>query len=316
MILSGSGADGSLGLRASRKNGGLVIAQDPDEAGYDGMPRSAIMTGAVDFVLPVAKMPEALIKFNRRLALRPAPRACGRRRMTQQDWLPEIIELLRTKTAHDFTLYKQGTLRRRIERRMAMAAIETDDMDRYLGLAAQRRPTSWTCWPRTADQRHQLFPRSEGVRPAGGRIVPELIRGRTVRAPAAHLGRGMQHRRGNLFARHAFREQITAAKRNVKLQVFASDVDPDAIARAREGLYPEAIAADVSPARLARFFTKDEHGYRIVPELRALVVFTVQDVLADPPFSRIDLVSCRNLLIYLRPEAQAKVHLVVPFRFA
>ena len=111
-----------------------------------------------------------------------------------------------------------------------------------------------------------------------------------------------------------FREQITAAKRNIKLQVFASDIDPDAVASAREGLYPETIEADVSPARLARFFSKEDHGYRVSPELRATVVFTVQDVLADPPFSRLDLVSCRNLLIYLRPEAQAKV--ISLFHFA
>ena len=111
-----------------------------------------------------------------------------------------------------------------------------------------------------------------------------------------------------------FREQIAAAKRNIKLQVFASDVDPDAVASAREGLYPETIEAEVSPARLARFFTKEDHGYRVLPELRAAVVFTVQDVLADPPFSRLDLVSCRNLLIYLRPEAQAKV--ISLFHFA
>ncbi len=110
-----------------------------------------------------------------------------------------------------------------------------------------------------------------------------------------------------------FREQIRAAKRDIKLQVFASDVDPDAVASAREGLYPGTIEADVSPTRLARFFTKEDHGYRISPELRAVVVFTVQDVLADPPFSRLDLVSCRNLLIYLRPEAQAKVVSLLDF---
>ena len=104
-----------------------------------------------------------------------------------------------------------------------------------------------------------------------------------------------------------FREEITAAKREIKLQIFASDVDADAVATARKGLYPETIAADVSPARLTRFFSKDDHGYRILPELRATIVFAVQDVLADPPFSRLDLVSCRNLLIYLRPEAQEKV---------
>ena len=111
-----------------------------------------------------------------------------------------------------------------------------------------------------------------------------------------------------------FREEIAAAKRNIKLQVFASDVDPDAVAQRPRGLYPETIEADVSPERLARFFSKEDHGYRVLPELRAAVVFTVQDVLADPPFSRLDLVSCRNLLIYLRPEAQAKV--ISLFHFA
>ena len=110
-----------------------------------------------------------------------------------------------------------------------------------------------------------------------------------------------------------FLEEIAAAKRSIKLQIFASDVDDDAVALARNGLYPESIAADVSPQRLARFFTKEEHGYRVVPELRGAVVFTVQDVLADPPFSRLDLVSCRNLLIYLRPEAQEKVLLLFHF---
>ena len=103
-----------------------------------------------------------------------------------------------------------------------------------------------------------------------------------------------------------FREAITSAKRNVKLQVFASDVDPDAVAVAREGFYPQAMETDVSAARLARFFTKEDRGYRILPELRAAIVFTVQDVLADPPFSRLDFVSCRNLLIYLGPEAQRR----------
>ena len=110
-----------------------------------------------------------------------------------------------------------------------------------------------------------------------------------------------------------FLEEIAAVRRNIQLQVFASDVDEDAVAHAREGLYPESIAADVSPVRLARFFTQEEHTYRVVPELRGVVVFTAQDVLADPPFSRLDLISCRNLLIYLRAEAQEKVILLFHF---
>ncbi len=146
------------------------------------------------------------------------------------------------------------------------------------------------------------------------KIVPDLVRKHAPDHPLRIWIAGCSTGEETYSLAMLFREEITAAKRNVKLQVFASDVDPDAVASAREGLYPETIEADVSPARLARFFAKEDHGYRVLPELRAAVVFTVQDVLADPPFSRLDLVSCRNLLIYLRPEAQAKV--VSLFHFA
>ncbi len=131
VILSGSGADGSLGLKAVKEKHGLIIAQDPDEAGYDGMPRSAIMTGAVDLVLAVANIPDALIRYDRHMAVRRAQYR-QRPRDAAKEWLPEIIDLLRTRTAHDFRLYKPGTLQRRIERRMAMKAIETSDIARYL----------------------------------------------------------------------------------------------------------------------------------------------------------------------------------------
>ena len=146
------------------------------------------------------------------------------------------------------------------------------------------------------------------------KIVPDLVRSQTPDQPLRIWIAGCSTGEETYSLAMLFREQIAAAKRNIKLQVFASDVDPDAVASAREGLYPETIEADVSPARLARFFSKEDHGYRVSPELRAAVVFTVQDVLADPPFSRLDLVSCRNLLIYLRPEAQAKV--ISLFHFA
>jgi two-component system, chemotaxis family, CheB/CheR fusion protein len=313
VILSGTGADGSLGLKAVKEKGGLVIAQDPDEAGYDGMPRSAIMTGTVDLVLPVAKIPQALGKYGRRMAL-----ARTQDGLTPQDglqdWLPEIIDLVRTKTTHDFRLYKPGTLQRRIERRMAMAALETDDMDRYLEIL--RSDTSeLDLLARDLLINVTSFFRDPKVFDLlAEKIVPDLIRRQTPDHPLRIWIAGCSTGEETYSLAILFREQITAAKSNVKLQVFASDVDPDAVTRAREGLYPETIEADVSPARLARFFTKEDHGYLVSPELRGAVVFTVQDVLADPPFSRLDLVSCRNLLIYLRPEAQARV--VSLFHFA
>jgi two-component system CheB/CheR fusion protein len=313
VILSGTGADGSLGLKAVKEKGGLVIAQDPDEAAHDGMPRNAVLTGAVDLVLPVAKIPDALVKYDRRMALTRTQNSL-RPQDTAEDWLPEIINLLRTNTVHDFRHYKPGTLQRRIERRMAMAAIETDDIDRYLralhGDAGELdllakdlliNVTSFFRDPKVFDLLAE-------------KIVPELVRSHAPDQALRIWIAGCSTGEETYSLAMLFREQITAAKRNIKLQVFASDVDPDAIANAREGFYPETIEADVSPERLARFFTKEVQGYRVLPELRTVVVFTVQDVLADPPFSRLDLVSCRNLLIYLRPEAQAKV--ISLFHFA
>ena len=234
--------------------------------------------------------------------------------MSAQDWLPEIIDLLRTKTAHDFTLYKQGTLQRRIERRMAMAAIETDDMDRYLEILRSDTSELDLLAKDLLINVTSFFRDPKVFDLLAEKIVPDLVRSQTPDQPLRIWIAGCSTGEETYSLAMLFREQITAAKRNIKLQVFASDVDPDAVASAREGLYPETIEADVSPARLARFFSKEDHGYRVLPELRAAVVFTVQDVLADPPFSRLDLVSCRNLLIYLRPEAQAKV--VSLFHFA
>src|SRR6185503_16319653 len=196
---------------------------------------------------------------------------------------------------------------RRIERRAAMAGIESQDMDRYLeilhgdarelDLLAKDLLINVTSFFRDPNVFDFL----------AEKVVPDLVHGRAPDHPVRLWIAGCSTGEETYSLAMLFREQITAARRNVKLQVFASDVDPDAVASAREGLYPATIEADVSPERLARFFSKEDHGYRIVPELRAAVVFTVQDVLADPPFSRLDLVSCRNLLIYLLPEAQARV---------
>jgi two-component system CheB/CheR fusion protein len=313
VVLSGTGADGSIGLKAVKEKSGLVIAQEPDDAAFDGMPRSAIMTGAVDLVLPVAKMPEALLQYSRQSAVARAYDG-WRPHEPAQDWLPEIIELLRTRTPHDFTLYKQGTLRRRIERRRVMASIETDDMDRYLELL-RRDPRELGLLAKDLLINVTSFFRDPKVFDfLAANTIPELVRNHASDRPLRIWIAGCSSGEETYSLAMLFREQITAAQRSVKLQVFASDVDPDAVASARDGLYPESIEADISPERLARFFTKEERNYRVSPELRGLVVFTVQDVLADPPFSRLDMVSCRNLLIYLRPEAKAKA--IALFHFA
>src|SRR6185312_4461055 len=306
VILSGTGADGSLGLKAVKEKGGLIIAQDPEEAAYDGMPRSAILTGAVDLVLPLADIPDALVKFHRRMTL---TRVAGgpSQRDASPDWLPEIVDLLRARTSHDFRLYKEGTLRRRIERRMAMAALETDGMERYLDVLKGDAKELDRLSTDLLINVTSFFRDPKVFDALSEKIIPDLIRGHSIDQPLRLWIAGCSTGEETYSLAMLFREEITAAKREIKLQIFASDVDADAVATAREGLYPESIVADVSAARLTRFFSKDDHGYRILPELRATIVFAVQDVLTDPPFSRLDMISCRNLLIYLRPEAQEKV---------
>lgn len=314
VILSGTGADGSLGLKSVKEHEGLVIAQDPKEAGYDGMPQSAIATGAVDLVLPVAAIPEAIASYSRRMALANAPAAGSRGRDTAPDWLPEVIDLLRMRTAHDFRLYKPGTLQRRIERRMAMASVETSSMARYLDLL-RRDTAELDLLAKDLLINVTSFFRDRKVFDfLAETTIPELVREHAPDQPLRIWIAGCSTGEETYSLAMLFREQILAARPNLKLQLFASDIDPDAVAIAREGVYPAAIEADVSPERLARFFNKEDRGYRVLPELREAVVFTVQDVLTDPPFSRLDMISCRNLLIYLGPEAQAKV--VSLFHFA
>ena len=261
VILSGTGTDGSIGLKAVKERCGVVIAQDPDEACHDGMPRSAIETGAVDLVLPVADIPKALIGYDRR-----------------------------------------------------MAATEAEDMDRYLD-ALRNDPSELEHLAKDLLINVTGFFRDPQVFDLlAETVIPDLIAGATADRPVRIWIAGCGTGEETYSLAMLFLERVAAVKRHVKLQVFASDIDPDAVAVAREGLYPDAIAADVSPERLARFFAKEEHGYRVSPELRGAVVFTVQDVLADPPFSRLDLISCRNLLIHLQPDAQAKV--IALFHFA
>jgi two-component system CheB/CheR fusion protein len=308
VILSGTGTDGSAGLTAIHDRSGLVIVQHPQDAAHEGMPRSAIMTGVADFVLPAAEIPAALARHSRKssrpaqLEPEPAQPASGGDAAAP---LAEIIDLLRAHTAHDFALYKEGTLLRQIRRRMAMASIK--DIGAYLSTLRSNPDEIALLAKGMLINVTRFFRDAAAFKVLAEAVVPELIRrqplGKSIRIWNAGCSTGEE----TYSIAMMFLEEIAAAKRNVKLQVFASDVDNDAVAVARNGLYPESIAADVSPARLERFFVKEDHGYRVTHELRETVVFTTQDLLADAPFSRLDFVCCRNVLIYLRPEVQEKV---------
>ncbi len=312
VVLSGTGADGSLGLRSVHEKGGLVIAQDPAEAAFDGMPNSAIATGQVDQVLAAADIPAALLNF---VAQTPALTDSTAASIPDEaaERLAAVLNLLHTEAGHDFSQYKSGTLQRRIGRRMAMAGLSPNQAQDYLDLLR-----------RNENEREQLvkdmlinvtsFFRD---RPVFDRLAAETIPDLVTRQPPDQPLRiwvlGCSTGEEAYSIAILFQEAIAALNPALKLQVFASDADSDAVAAAREGLYPETIAAEVSPERLARFFSPEARGYRVAPSLRAAIVFTVQDVLVDPPFSRLDMISCRNLLIYLSQEAQAKVIALLHF---
>jgi two-component system CheB/CheR fusion protein len=313
IVLSGSGADGSLGLRDVKAKGGLVMVQSPSDAGYDGMPQSAIDTGDADVILPAAAIPEALDKH-----VQPgdAPEAEGSVAVKEPDEqvLTAIIDLVRQQTAQDFNHYKRGTLQRRVERRMAMASIGGRDMAEYLR-QLRTDPAEVAALAKDLLINVTSFFRDPKVFGILERtIIPEMVRTHPADDPLRIWTVGCSTGEETYSLTMLFHEQINIQRSNLKLPVFASDLDADAVATARDGLYPAAIAADISEARLKRFFVKEDHGYRVVPDLRAAVVFAVQDMLVDPPFSRLDFVSCRNLLIYLLPDAQARA--ISLFHFA
>ncbi len=310
IILSGTGSDGTIGIKAVHDKGGFVLVQDPAEADHDGMPHSAVASGLADAILNVAMMPAALLAHAKGSQSSPNHLPSP----LPGDALPRIIDYLRRNTAHNFSLYKMGTLQRRIERRMALASIPATEMERYLKLIQEDAAelnllaadllinvTSFFRDPSVFDQLAKT-------------IVPDIVRLHSEDRPVRIWVAGCSTGEEAYSLAMIFSEAIAVAQRAIKLSIFASDVDPDAVVTAREGVYPETISADISPERLARFFVKTDHGYAVGPDLRANIVFTIQNLLADPPFSKLDFVSCRNVLIYLGPEAQAKV--IALFHFA
>lgn len=259
VVLSGTGTDGSAGLKAIKANRGLVAVQEPKEAGYDGMPRNAIITGLADYVLPVEDIADKLVEHSR--SLRKSFAEDGEIvPEVPRDLVPTIVELLRETTAHDFTLYKRGTLKRRIERRMTLSSIDIDDMEKYLGILRQ-----------DAQERELLsqdllinvtsFFRDKAVFDLlANQIVPELVTNRAADHPLRVWIAGCSTGEEAYSLAMIFREEVANAGYDLKLQIFASDVDPEAVATAREGLYPFSIESDVSTGRLGRFFQREEQA--------------------------------------------------------
>ena len=303
VILSGTGTDGTLGLKEIKAGGGMTMVQDPQTAQHDGMPRSAIASGSADYVLPAEQMADALLAYVQHAAVAATNMAVLPEKAP--DPLTTAVEVLRARTKFDFNGYKKGTLQRRIQHRMSLRHF--NELPKYVEVL-RNDPAEVTALFKDLLINVTSFFRE----PAAWQVLQEQVIRRVVAAketdvplrvwiPACSTGEEAYSIAMVLI------EEIQAAGRSCRLQVFASDVDAEALETARAGIYPEGIAAHVSAERLSRFFITGEHCYQVNKELRETVVFAQQSLISDPPFSRLDVVSCRNLFIYLEPAVQDRL---------
>ena len=306
IVLSGTGSDGTLGVRAIKGEGGMVMAQNPGSTEFDGMPRSAIATGLVDYELPPAEMPAQLVAYATHAFGHPRPPATVDTPKTESA-LKKIFVLLRAQTGHDFSQYKPSTINRRIERRMAVHQI--DAIDSYVRFLQQTLPEVEALFRDLLIGVTSFFRDPEAFQVLEEQIIPKLFDDKPAGSVVRIWSTGCSSGEEAYSIAILLQERMQALKQSYTVQLFATDIDNRAIATARAGLYPASIAADLSPERLARFFTAESDGsaYRIHKGIRDMLVFSEQDVIKDPPFSKLDLISCRNLLIYMGAELQKKL---------
>jgi chemotaxis methyl-accepting protein methylase len=305
VILSGMGSDGTMGLRAIKEKAGVALVQEPASAKFDSMPRSAIEAGLADVVAPAEALPGKIIDYLRHALVITKSELSVEEK--DQSALEKVLILLRAKTGHDFSLYKKNTVYRRIERRMIIHQINRiASYVRYLQENPQEVELLFkelligvTSFFRDPEAWEQL--QEEAIAP----LLANRPDGGCLRAWSAGCSTGEEA----YSLAIAFKEALERVKHteNFTLQIFATDLDKDAIDKARQGVYPINISADVSPERLHRFFTKEDSGYRICKEIREMVTFATQNVIMHPPFTKLDILICRNLLIYLTPELQKKL---------
>ncbi len=310
IILSGTGTDGTLGMKFIKEQGGMVMVQAPNTAQYDGMPCSAIVTNLVDYNLPVEQMPDELLKYVRHSYIySQKPPALSE---TMPEPLNQILSVLQTRSGYDFHYYKKTTLMRRIERRMGLNQIEhIADYVAYL----HTNPAELICLSKDMlISVTRFFRDSEAFHELEENILPQLLQDREPNTPLRIWVPGCATGEEAYSIAMLLIEQLSGTICYGHLQIFATDLDEKSLQFARTGIYPESIATEVPAKRLQHFFIKKEQSYQVKKQLRESVVFAVQNLINDPPFSKLDLISCRNLLIYLKPEVQKK--LISLFHFA
>lgn len=310
IILSGTGTHGSLGLKAIKAAGGMAMVQEPSSAEYDRMPLSAVDTGLADYVLLPGRMPEELIKYARHVT---AGAAAPSEPSAAQDDLAQVMALLRARSRFDFRAYRKRMLLRRVHRRMGLSHL--DQLADYLALLRDKPEELGQLCKDLLISVTSFFRDPEMFHVMETRVVPELIDRRDTDTPVRVWVPGCATGEEAYSIAMLLIERVAATGKTCPIQVFATDVDADAIEVGRRGVYPEIEVAELGQLRLERFFTRrDAHNVQVSRQLRETVLFAQQNILADAPFSRLDMVSCRNLFIYLEPETQQK--LLQLFHFA
>ncbi len=312
ILFSGAGSDGTLGVRAIRGAGGLAIAQDPQTAQFNDMPRNAVATGMVDFVLPPDRMPEALLNYLQHPYVRGGVPAAVLEAEGKPGGLQDILSLVLAQKGSDFRCYKKSTIVRRIERRMGLHRIP--DLARYYDRLRQDTGEVNELFKDLLINVTSFFRDAEVFEELRQAVIAPLVRAKQSDEPLRVWVAGCASGEEAYSLAILLMEEVTAARKNCPVQVFATDIDEEALEFARQGIYPESIAVDVAPERLSKFFIRNDRGYQVTEPVRKSVVFAVQNLITDPPFSKMDIISCRNLLIYLDAETQTK--LIPLFNFA
>ncbi len=305
VILTGTGSDGSLGVKAIKEKGGFTLAQDPGEAEYDGMPRNAISTGLVDRVLPLAEIPDAVLRYARTEPKVAIPADDEKVESEQNLLLQKIFVQVRARTGRDFSRYKRSTLLRRIQRRMQLRQVE--ELGEYLERLREETDEVVALADDILITVTNFFRDPEIWDTLAAEVIPSLFEARKPEDSVRVWSVGCATGEEAYSLAMLLIEQASLSEKSPRIQVFASDLHERSLERAREGFYPGDIEADVSPERLRRFFDVEDGGYRVRKEVREQLVFAAHNLLGDPPFSGLDLVMCRNVLIYLQRDVQQEV---------
>jgi two-component system CheB/CheR fusion protein len=304
IVLSGTGTDGTLGLKAIKGAGGMAMVQEETQAKYNNMPRSAIDTGLVDYVLPVEKMATELLKYVKHPYIG-GPKKPPTAKEKFENYLQKIFMLIRSTTGHDFSQYKMNTIRRRIERRMAVHQL--NKISEYVAYLQKNPSEIKTFFKDLLITVTNFFRDTKAFKALNDRVILPMVKNKPAETAIRVWVPGCATGEEAYSVAILFSEAMNLLNKHFIVQIFATDIDADAIEHARLGVYPDSIAADLSTERLKHYFLKEENAYRVKKQIREMVVFATQNLVKDAPFSKLNLVCCRNVLIYMNAALQKKI---------